>query len=56
MRILRSEHGYSFLRFLMADAAPAWWRGLGKARGLATMRKQLAALARQLAQAEMDFD
>jgi hypothetical protein len=56
VRILRSEHGYSFLQYMMADASPAWWRALGRARGLAAMRKQMAELQRRLAQAEMDFD
>ncbi len=56
VRILRSDHGYSFLALLMADAQPAWWRGLGRARGLAAMRRQMAELARKLAQAELDFD
>jgi len=56
VRILRSDHGYSFLQFVMGDASPAWWRGLGKARGLAAMRRQMAELQRRLAQAELDFD
>jgi hypothetical protein len=54
--LLRSEHGFSFLQFMMGDAEPAWWRGIAKARGLASLRKQLADAQRRIAQLEMDFE
>lgn len=54
--LLRSEHGFSLLAYLMAGAEPFWWRGIIKARNLASTRKALADAQRRLAQMEMDLE
>lgn len=54
--LLRSEFGFSFLEYLMADAEPAWWRGFRRASGLAAMRKKLAEAQRRIAQLELELE
>jgi hypothetical protein len=54
--VLRSEHGFAFLRHIMGDAHPKWWRGVQKARGLGEMRRQLLEQQRRIAQLEMAID
>lgn len=54
--ILRSEHGFDFLKHVMGEATPKWWKSVRKARGLGDMRRQLADQQRRIAQLEMALD
>ena len=54
--ILRSEHGFAFLQFIMGGHCPAWWSGVSRAKNLGDMRRQIAQQQRRLAQLEMEIE
>ncbi len=54
--LLRSEHGFSFLQYLMAGADPLWWKGIVRVRSVATLRRQIAEQQKRLAQLEFEID
>jgi hypothetical protein len=54
--LLRSEDGFAVLQHLMADARPAWWRGIVRAKSLSRMRKELEEQRRRIEQLELELD
>lgn len=51
--ILRSEHGFKFLKHIMGDARPEWFSGIERARDIGVLRRSIAEQQRKLAQFEM---
>lgn len=51
--ILRSEHGFKFLKHIMGDARPEWFSGIERARDIGALRRSLAEQQRKLTQFEM---
>lgn len=54
--LLRSEHGFQFLKHIMGDARPRWFSGIERAKNLGDLRRRVAEQARQLAQMEMQIE
>lgn len=54
--ILRSEHGFRFLKHALGDARPQWFSGVERAKNIGDMRRRLAQQQRELAQLEMEID
>lgn len=54
--ILRSEHGFKFLRHIMGDARPAWFASVTKAKDIGALRRQVAEQQRRLTQMEMGLE
>lgn len=51
--ILRSEHGFKFLKHIMGDARPEWFSGIERAKDIGSLRRSIAEQQRKLAQFEM---
>jgi hypothetical protein len=52
--IIRSEHGYEFIKHILGDVRPEWFTAIERAKNIGETRKLHAQLQRRLAQLEMD--
>lgn len=57
-RLLRTDDGFQILEAIIGDAKPVWWRAFKRQVRRAELRRQQAALAKEIEeneQAELDF-